>query len=131
MVASNVPVPLVTLAGTSLNDFKLAFNRIVSSSATVVATLKTETSRASNRNFFMFGFSPSLDDFGRILGRCGGVTPQPEFPISNPSLRKTIRQPYVPVNHCSVKAPLIRGRRYLGLRFALGSPPRHGLNLPQ
>jgi hypothetical protein len=36
-----------------LNDFKLAFNRIFSSSATVGTTLKAETSRASDRIFFM------------------------------------------------------------------------------
>src|SRR5713101_7341633 len=52
--------------------------------------LTTEISSCSVFSFF--------DDFCRILGSCGGVTTQPEFPISNPSVRKTIRQPRVPVN---------------------------------
>src|SRR5712664_870404 len=57
---------------------------LTSSSEAAVATLNAGTSSANSRNFFMFGFSPSLEHFCRILGSCRVETIQPEFPDLEP-----------------------------------------------
>src|SRR6266568_1602409 len=72
MTARNEAVPLLLIAGTSFAPRRLAVRMVTSSSEAAVATLNAATSSANNRNLFMFGFSPSFDDFGGILGRCGG-----------------------------------------------------------